>query len=113
MDSSGETATYEILRHPEGGRKDILRWVANGKGANGSEKLTAELEIYRPGGESIGSESVASNLAGLAGEAKQNRRAAAAAGAAAGLAAAFNAPLAATTFVLEEIIGDGRKKSED
>ena len=49
---------------------------------------------------------VASNLAGLAGEAKQNRRAAAAAGAAAGLAAAFNTPLAATTFVLEEIIGD-------
>ena len=49
---------------------------------------------------------LASNLAGLTGEPKQKRRAAAAAGAAAGLAAAFNAPLAATTFVLEEIIGD-------
>jgi chloride channel protein, CIC family len=66
------------------------------------------------GGTSLGREgpsvqlagAVASNLAGMAGEAKQNRRAAAAAGAAAGLAAAFNAPLAATTFVLEEIIGD-------
>jgi chloride channel protein, CIC family len=66
------------------------------------------------GGTSLGREgpsvqlggALASNLAGLAGEAKQNRRAAAAAGAAAGLAAAFNAPLAATTFVLEEIIGD-------
>jgi CIC family chloride channel protein len=66
------------------------------------------------GGSSLGREgpsvqlagAVASNLAGLAGEPKQNRRAAAAAGAAAGLAAAFNAPLAATTFVLEEIIGD-------
>ena len=66
------------------------------------------------GGSSLGREgpsvhlagAVGSNLAGLLGEPKQNRRAGAAAGAAAGLAAAFNTPLAATTFVLEEIIGD-------
>ena len=66
------------------------------------------------GGASLGREGpsvqvgggVASNLAGLLGEPKQNRRLAAAAGAAAGLAAAFNTPLAATTFVLEEIVGD-------
>ena len=49
---------------------------------------------------------VASNLAGLLGEPKQNRRHAASSGAAAGLAAAFNTPLAAITFVLEEIVQD-------
>ena len=49
---------------------------------------------------------VASNVAGLLGEPKQNRRHAASSGAAAGLAAAFNTPLAAITFVLEEIVQD-------
>ncbi len=66
------------------------------------------------GGSSMGREgpsvqlagALASNLAGVMGEPKQKRRAGTATGAAAGLAAAFNTPLAATTFVLEEIIGD-------
>src|ERR1700733_6893852 len=40
-----KTESYEILRHPEGGRKDVLRWSAQGKGP------VAKLKIYRPGGE--------------------------------------------------------------
>jgi len=66
------------------------------------------------GGSSLGREGpsvqlaggLASNVAGILGEPKQKRRAAMVAGAAAGLAAAFNTPLAAITFVLEEIIAD-------
>ena len=49
---------------------------------------------------------LASNIAGWLGIAKQGRRAALLSGAAAGLAAAFNTPLSAITFVLEEIIED-------
>ena len=66
------------------------------------------------GGASLGREGptvqlaggAASQLAGALGIAKNGRRLAAAVGAAAGLAAAFNAPLASFTFVLEEIVED-------
>ncbi len=66
------------------------------------------------GGSSLGREGpsvqlaggLTSQLSGFLGTAKNERRTAAAAGAAAGLAAAFNTPIAAVTFVLEEIIGD-------
>jgi hypothetical protein len=51
FDLNGKTETYEVFRHPEGGRKDVLRWMAQG------EKPVAELEIYRPGREAGGSES--------------------------------------------------------
>ena len=66
------------------------------------------------GGSSLGREgptvhiagALASKVAGLLGSAKQERRPALLAGAAAGLAAAFNTPLSAITFVLEEIMED-------
>ena len=66
------------------------------------------------GGASLGREGptvfiaggLASNVAGWLGIPYRRRRHAAATGAAAGLAAAFNTPLAAISFVLEEILGD-------
>jgi hypothetical protein len=45
LDSSDKTESYEILRHPEGGRKDVFRWGSAGVWP------VAELEIYRPGAE--------------------------------------------------------------
>jgi CIC family chloride channel protein len=66
------------------------------------------------GGASLGREGptvfitggLSSNVAGWLGVPYRRRRHAAASGAAAGLAAAFNTPLAAISFVLEEILGD-------
>lgn len=66
------------------------------------------------GGASLGREGptifigsgIASGLSGLTGTPKRQRRAATAIGASAGLAAAFNTPLAAITFSIEELIND-------
>lgn len=66
------------------------------------------------GGNSLGREGpsvflgsgVASNLDGVFGSSFRQRRGATLIGASAGLAAAFNTPLAAITFVIEEIVGD-------
>lgn len=59
LDLSDRTEAYEILRHPEGGRKDILRWAAGS-----AEAPTSEIEIYRPGGEL---DAFAAPAAGIAG----------------------------------------------
>lgn len=66
------------------------------------------------GGASLGREGptvfiaggLTSNVAGWFGMSRRQHRHAAATGGAAGLAAAFNTPLAAISFVLEEILGD-------
>jgi chloride channel protein, CIC family len=66
------------------------------------------------GGNSLGREGpsvfigsgVATNLNDLLGVKERNKRAASLIGASAGLAAAFNTPLAAISFVIEEIVGD-------
>jgi hypothetical protein len=58
FDSSEKTETYEILRHPEGGRKDVFRWASQG------QKPVAELEIYRPGGELSQSGPASAEIAG-------------------------------------------------
>jgi hypothetical protein len=44
-DLSYKSKSYHIFRHPEGGRKDVLRWNAE------RAAPIAELEIYRPGAE--------------------------------------------------------------
>jgi hypothetical protein len=46
LDLTGRTDAYEILRHPDGGRKDILRWAFTV-----AESPTSEIEIYRTGNE--------------------------------------------------------------
>jgi len=48
-DLGDKTATYEILRHAEGGRKDVLKWSDAGVAMPWTE-----IEIYRPGAEGAG-----------------------------------------------------------
>ncbi|MEM9445369.1 MAG: chloride channel protein [Verrucomicrobiota bacterium] len=78
----------------------IVKFVAGALTVGGGVSLGREgPTVHIAGG-------LASWVSGWLGVAKQKRRSAAAAGAASGLAAAFNTPLAAITFVLEEIVGD-------
>ena len=46
FDLPEKTEAYQILRHPEGGRKDVFRWTALG------EKPVAELESIAPAANS-------------------------------------------------------------
>jgi hypothetical protein len=48
-DLGDKTTAYEILRHGEGGRKDVLKWSDAGVALP-----WVEIEIYRPGAESPG-----------------------------------------------------------
>jgi hypothetical protein len=57
LDSADKTESYEILRHPGGGRKDVLRWGPAGIWP------AAELEIYRLGAELGPSGSAITDLA--------------------------------------------------
>ncbi len=57
LDSIEKTAAYTILRHPEGGRRDVMRWAGD------AEKPAAELEIYREGREFDVTQPAAAGLA--------------------------------------------------
>ncbi len=60
QDQGEKSATYTVLRHPAGGRKDILRWAGGG-----IIKPAAKLEIYRPGGEFDAKMPPGADLSGL------------------------------------------------
>jgi hypothetical protein len=57
-DQPDKSATYTVLRHPKGGRKDIIRW-----GEPAEQPALAEVEIYRLGGEADAAPDPASDLA--------------------------------------------------
>jgi len=78
----------------------LVKFVAGALSIGGGQSLGREGPSVQIGGN------LASTIAGWLGISKQGKRGASAAGAAAGLAAAFNAPLAGTAFVLEEILED-------
>jgi hypothetical protein len=53
-----KSRTYTILRHPQGGRKDVFRWPGQ------AEAPAIELEVYQTGGEADPSSDMTSDLAG-------------------------------------------------
>jgi hypothetical protein len=61
LDQADKSVTYTILRHPEGGRKDIFSWP--GQGETQGSLAVAELEIYRIGDEAASAPSPSEDLA--------------------------------------------------
>jgi len=83
----------------------LVKFVAGVLSIGGGTSLGREgPTVYMSGG-------LASWLSGFTGSAKRERRNPSLIGASAGLAAAFNTPLAAIVFVLEEIVGDLSSRS--
>jgi CIC family chloride channel protein len=81
-------------------RPILLKFIAGILSIGGGASLGREgPTVYIGGG-------IASNIAGTMGTPARQRRSAVVIGASAGLAAAFNAPLAAITFILEEFVSD-------
>ena len=60
FDMPGITAAYDVLRDPDGGRRDILRW-----GVAADQTAVAGIEIERPGAESELSDRATAATAGL------------------------------------------------
>ncbi len=81
-------------------RHALVKFVAGAVSIGGGTSLGREGPSVYIGG------TVSSGVAGLLGAPRQGRRRALLMGAAAALAAAFNTPLAAITFVMEEVLND-------
>ncbi len=79
-------------------RTALMKFIGSALSVGGGASLGNEGPMVQIGG------GVASNVAGTLGVPAHLRREATAAGAAAGLAAIFNAPMAAVAFVLEEVV---------
>ncbi|MBN1547107.1 MAG: chloride channel protein [Syntrophaceae bacterium] len=81
-------------------RSVLIKFIAGVLSIGGGASLGREGPTVHIGG------GIASNIAGVLGTPARQRRSAVVIGASAGLAAAFNAPLAAITFILEEFVSD-------
>jgi CIC family chloride channel protein len=77
----------------------IIKYVA------GAITIGGGTSLGREGPSVFWGSAIATNLSGVFGFSRRQRRGPNVVGASAGLAAAFNAPLASVTFIIEEILG--------